>query len=88
MIQRIQSVYLLLVVIACVAYIFVPFGLVKNPDSTLETWAIKQVVPVMIASIVIAIIASLYFPLTTEKPDESRAGEYRTFRDAYRIIPV
>jgi len=57
MIQRIQSVYLLLVVIACVAYIFVPFGLVKNPDGTLETWAIKQVVPIMIAAIVIAVIA-------------------------------
>ncbi|MCC6583274.1 MAG: DUF4293 domain-containing protein [Chitinophagales bacterium] len=57
MIQRIQSVYLLLVVIACVAYIFVPFGLVKNPDGTLETWAIKQVVLIMIAAIVIAVVA-------------------------------
>ena len=57
MIQRIQSVYLLLVVIACVAYIFVPFGLVKNADGTLETWAIKQVVPIMIAAIVVAVIA-------------------------------
>jgi glucose uptake protein GlcU len=57
MIQRIQSVYLLLVVIACVAYIFVPFGQIKNTDGTLETWAIKQVVPIMAEDILVAVLA-------------------------------
>lgn len=57
MIQRIQSVYLLLVVIACIAFIFVPFGLVRNPDTTLETLTIKQIIPLMIATIIIAAVA-------------------------------
>ena len=57
MIQRIQSVYLLLVIIACIAYIFIPFGQIRNPDGTLETWAIKQVTPIMIADIIVAAFA-------------------------------
>lgn len=57
MIQRIQTIYLLLVVIACIAFIFVPFGGVKTSDGTIEIWAIKQVVPIMIASTVVASIA-------------------------------
>ncbi len=57
MIQRIQSIYLLLVVIACVAYIFVPFGQIKTLEGGLETWAIKQVVPIMIADIIVAALA-------------------------------
>lgn len=57
MIQRIQTVYLLLVIIACIAYIFVPFGQIKNPDGTLETWAIKQVVPIMAEDILVAVLA-------------------------------
>jgi hypothetical protein len=56
MIQRIQTVYLLLVVIACIAFIFVPFGLARNPDATLETLVIKQVMPLMIATIIIAAV--------------------------------
>ncbi len=57
MIQRIQTVYLLLVVIACITYIFVPFGQIKTPEGGAESWAIKQVVPIMIATIVIASVA-------------------------------
>ncbi len=57
MIQRIQSVYLLLVVIACIAYIFVPFGLIRTAEGNYETWAIKQVTPIMIENILVAVVA-------------------------------
>ena len=46
MIQRIQSVYLLLVIIACVAYIFVPVGQVKTPENVIEIWLIKNDIPI------------------------------------------
>lgn len=57
MIQRIQTVYLLLVVIACIAYIFVPFGQIITPEGNYETWAIKQVTPIMIENIMVAVLA-------------------------------
>lgn len=57
MIQRIQSVYLLLVTIACIAYIFVPFGQIRTEAGLLETWSIKQVTPIMVENIVVAVIA-------------------------------
>jgi hypothetical protein len=57
MIQRIQSVYLLLVTIACIAYIFIPFGQIRNDAGLLETIAIKQVTPIMIEDIVLAVVA-------------------------------
>jgi len=57
MIQRIQSVYLLLVTMACIAYIFVPFGQVRAETGLLETLAIKQVTPIMIEDIVVAVVA-------------------------------
>lgn len=57
MIQRIQSVYLLLVIIACVAYIFVPVGQVKTPENVIEIWLIKNDIPIMIGAIVVAVFA-------------------------------
>ncbi|QQR98900.1 MAG: DUF4293 domain-containing protein [Sphingobacteriales bacterium] len=56
MIQRIQSVYLLLVVVAIVAFIFVPFGSVKMEDVQ-QVLTIKKVVPLTIASAVVGIVA-------------------------------
>jgi len=56
MIQRIQSVYLLLVVVAIVAFIFVPFGSVKMEDVQ-QVLTIKKVVPLSIASVVVGIVA-------------------------------
>ncbi|MBK9330082.1 MAG: DUF4293 domain-containing protein [Sphingobacteriales bacterium] len=54
MIQRVQTIYLLLAALACIAFIFVPFGQIKTPEGGTETWAIKQVTPVMISAIVVA----------------------------------
>lgn len=57
MIQRIQSVYLLLVIIACVVYIFVPVGQIKTPENVTEIWLIKNDIPIMIGAIVVAMFA-------------------------------
>lgn len=57
MIQRIQTIYLLLVTIACLAYIFVPFGGIKTPEGAIEIWSIKKVVPIMAAAIAVAVVA-------------------------------
>lgn len=57
MIQRIQTIFLLLVVVACITYIFVPFGQIKTPEGGAETWAIKQVTPIMIEDIIVALTA-------------------------------
>jgi peptidoglycan/LPS O-acetylase OafA/YrhL len=56
MIQRIQSVYLLLVVVAIVAFIFVPFGSIRIEDIQ-QVLTIKKVVPLSIASVVVGIVA-------------------------------
>ncbi|HMV15265.1 MAG TPA: DUF4293 domain-containing protein [Chitinophagales bacterium] len=57
MIQRIQTIYLLLVSIACIAFIFIPFGIATSAEGIAETVAAKQVIPIMATSIVIAIIS-------------------------------
>lgn len=57
MIQRIQSIYLLLVVIACIAYIFVPVGQVKTAEGGFEIWLVKNDIPIMIGAIVVAALA-------------------------------
>lgn len=73
MIQRIQSVYLLLVSIACIAYIFIPFGEIKNSNGTLEPWAIKQVTPIMITDIIIALIAFASIFLYNNRKNQMKA---------------
>ena len=72
MIQRIQTVYLLLVTIACIAYIFVPFGQIKTPVGGLETWAIKQVTPIMIEDIVVAALAFVSIFLFNNRKNQMR----------------
>ncbi len=57
MIQRIQTIYLLLVSIACIAFIFIPFGGMRTAEGVVEFWSVKKVVPIMIATIVVAIVA-------------------------------
>ncbi len=57
MIQRVQTIYLLLAALACIAFIFVPFGQIKTPEGGAETWAIKQVTPIMISAIVVAAVS-------------------------------
>ena len=57
MIQRIQSVYLFLAVLACIAYIFVPVGQVKTPENVTEIWFVKNDIPIMIGAIVVAAFA-------------------------------
>lgn len=57
MIQRVQTIYLILAALACVAFIFVPFGQIKTPEGGAETWAIKQVTPIMISSVIVAAIS-------------------------------
>ncbi|HNM32075.1 MAG TPA: DUF4293 domain-containing protein [Chitinophagales bacterium] len=57
MIQRIQTIYLLLVAIACTSFIFIPFGELKNATSALSVLMVKNYPTDMIGTIVIALIA-------------------------------
>lgn len=57
MIQRIQSVYLLLVTIACVVFIFIPFGLQLKPDETADILIAKNYMMDMAGALLIAVVA-------------------------------
>ena len=57
MIQRIQTVYLLLVTIACVVFIFIPFGLQLKPDETAEILIAKNYMLDMAGALIIAVVA-------------------------------
>lgn len=57
MIQRIQTIYLLLVAIACATFIFIPFGELKNAEPALSQLTAKNFPTDMIGAIVIAFIA-------------------------------
>ena len=59
MIQRIQTIYLFLAVLACIAFIFVPFGQMKTLEDNTETLVIQNIPQLMICSIVVAVIALL-----------------------------
>ncbi|MEZ5055167.1 MAG: DUF4293 domain-containing protein [Chitinophagales bacterium] len=57
MIQRIQTIYLLLVTIACVVFIFIPFGLQLKPDETAEILIAKNYMSDMVGALLIAVLA-------------------------------
>lgn len=56
MIQRIQTVYLLLVIVAIVAFIFVPFGGIEI-EGTKGILIIKEIVVFLVLSLIVGTIA-------------------------------
>lgn len=72
MIQRIQTVYLLLVTIACIAYIFVPAGQIKTPVGGLENWIMLHDLPIMIEDIVVAAIAFISIFLFNNRKNQMK----------------
>lgn len=57
MIQRIQTIYLFLSVLAGVAFVFIPFGHVTNNEGHSEVLIIKEVIPIMITVLIASIIS-------------------------------
>lgn len=57
MIQRIQTIYLLLVAIACIAFFSIPAGVIQKPDGTVANWQILSILPVVIIVVIIAVVA-------------------------------
>jgi hypothetical protein len=56
MIQRIQTIYLFLVVTASISYVFMPLGNIAL-NETAQVWIIKQSMPNLIVTILVAAIA-------------------------------
>lgn len=57
MIQRVQTIYLFLVSLACIVFIFIPFGYTKTPTGNVEIFTVKQFVPDLVLTIVVAVFA-------------------------------
>jgi hypothetical protein len=71
MIQRIQSIYLLLAVLACIGFIFISFGQMKPPDNTILY--IKNVAPLWIATAIVAAISFLSIFLFKNRKTQMKA---------------
>ncbi len=73
MIQRIQTIYLFLAALACVAFIFIPFGQIKDTNGSAATWHIYQVTPIMVSAIITGIASLLSIFLFNNRKTQMKA---------------